>query len=325
MTQVYLTSLHRINPKLYFLQFHKEISIFFPENKRELLARSMVEFARLWMQFVKNKCERGRGLRPRWAYQGLDFLMTVCEPCHTIYLTDREFEDLKNCMDSCISHVIGTATPTTPEFCTASPRSVLEYPRYPRSRGSSPSPRTTLRSPLPRPHRKISSEQPPPIATPPLEVMEPSERKRDLPNGDTVDNTNVPSIKKQLASRHHRVRDSINRLELQLEEKHRSNNLIGCVTEHRSEDKIHIRYKRVTFGWQRGIKIGKYYKTIVVANFCLIKKKITIYDNLSLTRNILNHIKSYKLRRSFNLASSTTFFSYATSLHVHLTFAIKIL
>lgn len=241
----------------YGFEFHKEISIFFPENKRELLARSMVEFARLWMQFVKNKCERGRGLRPRWAYQGLDFLMTVCEPCHTIYLTDREFEDLKNCMDSCISHVIGTATPTTPEFCTASPRSVLEYPRYPRSRGSSPSPRTTLRSPLPRPHRKISSEQPPPIATPPLEVMEPSEKKRDLPNGDTVDNTNVPSIKKQLASRHHRVRDSINRLELQLEEKHRSNNLIGCVTEHRSEDKIHIRYKRVTFGWQRGIKIGQ--------------------------------------------------------------------
>lgn len=212
------------------------------------------------MQFVKNKCERGRGLRPRWAYQGLDFLMTVCEPCHTIYLTDREFEDLKNCMDSCISHVIGTATPTTPEFCTASPRSALEYPRYPRSRGSSPSPRTTLWSPLPRPHRKISSEQPPPVASPPPDVLESSDRKRDILNGDAVDGTtNVPLIKKQLASRHHRVRDSINRLELQLEEKYRSNNLIGCVTEHRSEDKIHIRYKRVTFGWQRGIKIGKCY------------------------------------------------------------------
>lgn len=125
----------------------------------------MVKFARLWMQFVQDRCERGRGLRPRWAYQGLDFLMTVCEPCNTIYLTDEEFEDLKNCMDSCISHVIGTATPTTPDIVisSSSPRSALDYQRYPRSRGSSPSPRSSLRSPLPRTiQRKISSEQPPP-------------------------------------------------------------------------------------------------------------------------------------------------------------------
>lgn len=123
----------------------------------------MVKFARLWMQFVRERCERGRGLRPRWAYQGLDFLMTVCEPCNTIFLSDNEFEDLKSCMDGCISHVIGIATPTTPDIVISgsSPRGI-EYQRFPRSRGSSPSPRSSLRNPIPRTvQRKPSSERPP--------------------------------------------------------------------------------------------------------------------------------------------------------------------
>lgn len=133
--------------------------MFFTEDKQESLARSMVQFASLWMKFVKTRCERGRGLRPRWAYQGLDFLMSVCEPCNTIYLSNEEFDDLKNSMDSCISHVVGTATPTTPDMCTTSPRIVLDFPRYPRSRGSSPSQRTSFTSPISRPSRKISTEE----------------------------------------------------------------------------------------------------------------------------------------------------------------------
>lgn len=122
----------------------------------------MVKFATLWMHFVVSRCERGRGLRPRWAYQGLDFLMTVCEPCNTIYLTEEEFEDLQTRMDSCISHVIGTATPTTPDIVisASSPRTWnSDYQRFPRSRGSSPSPRSSTRSA--RLPRKTSSENPP--------------------------------------------------------------------------------------------------------------------------------------------------------------------
>lgn len=29
-------------------------------------ARAVVEFARCWMQFVVERCDKGRGLRPRW-------------------------------------------------------------------------------------------------------------------------------------------------------------------------------------------------------------------------------------------------------------------
>ncbi|GLV40965.1 Mekk1 [Carabus blaptoides fortunei] len=227
-------------------EFYKEINVFFNEEKQESLARSMVQFASLWMKFVKTRCERGRGLRPRWAYQGLDFLMSVCEPSNTIYLSNEEFDDLKSNMDSCISHVVGTATPTTPELCTTSPRIALDFPRYPRSRGSSPSQRTSLTSPISRSSRKISTEEL--VSSDHYEIPD---KNLELLEKDSAYKSKLDIRKDQ------RIRDSINKLEYNLEERLKSNCLIGCVTTNRSEDRIHIRYRRVTFGWQRGIKIGQ--------------------------------------------------------------------
>ncbi|CAH2085924.1 unnamed protein product [Euphydryas editha] len=77
-------------------------------------ARAVVEFAQCWMSFVVERCDRGRGLRPRWASQGLEFLMLACDPYNTKYLSDEEFEALKQQMDGCISHVVGSRTPPTP-------------------------------------------------------------------------------------------------------------------------------------------------------------------------------------------------------------------
>ncbi|VVD03861.1 unnamed protein product [Leptidea sinapis] len=82
------------------------------------VARSIIEFARCWMTFAVEHCDRGRGVRPRWASQGLDFLMLACDPYNTKYLSDEDFEELKTQMDGCISHVIGsrlaTPSPTAP-------------------------------------------------------------------------------------------------------------------------------------------------------------------------------------------------------------------
>lgn len=139
------------------------MSRFIPTKSQEKLAKSMVNFANLWMSFVMERYEKGRGKRPRWANQGLDFLLTVCEPKHTKYLTDKEFEDLKSKMDACISHVIGTTAPSTPDsgFYSASPRISLELSRsYPRSRGSSPSPKQTYKSQRST-SRKTSTERSP--------------------------------------------------------------------------------------------------------------------------------------------------------------------
>lgn len=93
--------------------YHKEMCMLFSLEEKALLARGLVSFALLWMEFVRTRCERGRGLRPRWANQGLEFLITVCEPYNTKHLTDQEFEELKTCMDHCISHVVGTVSVAT--------------------------------------------------------------------------------------------------------------------------------------------------------------------------------------------------------------------
>ena len=74
------------------MQYHKEVCRLVTGDAREKLARGMISFAQQWMQFVKERCERGRGLRPRWSHHGLEFLMMVCEPQNTNYLDDQQFE-----------------------------------------------------------------------------------------------------------------------------------------------------------------------------------------------------------------------------------------
>ncbi|KAL4711612.1 hypothetical protein ACJJTC_003629, partial [Scirpophaga incertulas] len=56
------------------------------------VGRAVIQFAKCWMRFVVERCDRGRGLRPRWASQGLEFLMLACDPCNTRHLTEEEFE-----------------------------------------------------------------------------------------------------------------------------------------------------------------------------------------------------------------------------------------
>ncbi|CAH2040064.1 unnamed protein product, partial [Iphiclides podalirius] len=91
------------------------------------VARAIIEFARCWMRFVMERCERGRGLRPRWASQGLEFLMLACDPWNTKHLSDEEFEELKQLMDACISHVIGSR-PAAPADPPRRPKRALHSP-----------------------------------------------------------------------------------------------------------------------------------------------------------------------------------------------------
>jgi mitogen-activated protein kinase kinase kinase 4 len=71
----------------------------------KVLAQAIVGFSKSWMKFVMERCERGRGLRPRWAATGLDFLIIACDPNNTNQIDESEFEELKSNMDLCISHV----------------------------------------------------------------------------------------------------------------------------------------------------------------------------------------------------------------------------
>lgn len=41
---------------------------------------------------MHKRCEPGRGLKPKWANNGLDFLLYTCEPQNITGLNDEEFK-----------------------------------------------------------------------------------------------------------------------------------------------------------------------------------------------------------------------------------------
>ncbi|XP_012283041.1 mitogen-activated protein kinase kinase kinase 4 isoform X2 [Orussus abietinus] len=225
-------------------EYYKELCKLFLPEERTVLARSLVSFARLWMDFVRTRCERGRGLRPRWANQGLDFLMTVCEPLNTKHLTDQEFEELKTCMDRCISHVVGTATPvgnSDVENLKKIPRSRATSPSQPRPRTSSFSLSQRSRENLDSPDSSMNVKK---YSGSPV-----------ITDGQIVATLTVPD---RALARQQRIAFAINNVERELDERLRSRELIGQVTDRKKDvDRVYIKAKRVTFTWQRGIKIGQ--------------------------------------------------------------------
>ncbi|KAK9730503.1 MEKK4 N-terminal [Popillia japonica] len=237
-------------------EFHKEMSEFIPQEGRKKLTLSMVQFAHLWMKFTQERCERGRGKRPRWANQGLEFLLTVCEPQNTMYLSENEFEELKKSMDLCISHVIGSNGPLTPEsaLLTASPKLTVELVRpFSRARGASPSPKPTYRSQRSN-SRKPSLDQSI-TSTPGSENGESSpqflKKCESLQDG-------LLKAKSQSSRRSERILQAVGQLDTELDTKLRDAELIGHVVNCKDVVfKAHIRRRHVTFSWQRGIKIGQ--------------------------------------------------------------------
>ncbi|XP_028027484.1 mitogen-activated protein kinase kinase kinase 4 isoform X1 [Bombyx mandarina] len=183
------------------------------------VARAVIQFATCWMQFVLERCDRGRGTRPRWASQGLEFLMLACDPCNTQYLTDEEFEELKQRMDSCISHVIGSRSARTPDPAPL----------------ASPRPRARLHSPLSNAslHKDVPAPPTPPSEPEPLLCF--------------------PGAENTLHSR--RVTEAISRVEFAREQRLRESKSVGRVLE-AAVTSYEPKLRQLTFKWQRGLKIG---------------------------------------------------------------------
>ncbi|CAL7935979.1 unnamed protein product [Xylocopa violacea] len=223
--------------------YHKETCKLFALEEKAVLARSLVSFAFLWMEFVKTRCERGRGLRPRWANQGLEFLITVCEPHNTKHLTDEEFEELKTSMDRCISHLVGSANTAvnteTENLRRLSSHSRASSPCHARSRTASltlsQKPRDIVKSSdTPHSSKRTSSSS--------------------VVDGSASSTNNTPD---KALPRRERINRAITHVEKEIEERLRSRELIGQVTDRKAVDRVRIKARRVTFTWQRGIKIGQ--------------------------------------------------------------------
>ncbi|XP_015037191.2 mitogen-activated protein kinase kinase kinase 4 isoform X2 [Drosophila pseudoobscura] len=245
------------------------------------LALGIIAYAKMWMHFVMERCERGRGMRPRWASQGLEFLILACDPQITQHLDERQFEELKQQMDRCISHVIGI---------TSEPEKVARKKASPRTRKTSSPATSRSRTPTRTPMSAgiVLNPNTPPLQSPPYnkllhpqfslkeDMLQSSNAYSSVDSADYVDtpcrsspNGELRLLVPQtpptpaspggtpLALRQERVRDAVNRLDLDLEEQLRERRLIGQVKALNSCDKVHIRARSVHFRWHRGIKIGQ--------------------------------------------------------------------
>lgn len=70
--------------------------------------------------------------------------------------------------------------------------------------------------------------------------------------------------------RHERVVRAVSKVECELDEKLRSHELIGQVLDRKTVDRVRIKARRVTFTWQRGIKIGEFVYITVFILMCII-------------------------------------------------------
>ena len=271
------------------------------------LSLGIIEFAKMWMIFVTEKCERGRGVRPRWAAQGLDFLIAACDPTNTKHLTEEQFDDLKIKMDACISHVVGIVSEPEKTRKRASPRARKVSTG---NRALTPT-RTTALSPRTTSHDESKNylHQ--------LSVKEVSDSAISAPNTpqlirkqtsyDCSDSSVTPTLTLKVpkqniyspALRQIRVRDAVNQLDLELDVWLREHNLIGQVKTLNSCDKLHIRARSVHFRWHRGIKIGqgRFGKVYTAVNSStgelMAMKEITIQPNE--TRAIKNVAEELKI------------------------------
>lgn len=74
------------------LQYHKEVTRLVTGQHRAEVTPMLVNLARMWMKFVQTHYSHGKGSRPRWSNAGLDFIVFVCNPHNTRYLSEQDFQ-----------------------------------------------------------------------------------------------------------------------------------------------------------------------------------------------------------------------------------------
>lgn len=100
-----------------------------------------VTLSKRWINFVHKRCEPGRGLKPKWANNGVEFLLCVCEPQNVAGFSDDEFKvsssikqthyieislkillciffikDFKQLVENCIVYIIGKSDDSSSSF-----------------------------------------------------------------------------------------------------------------------------------------------------------------------------------------------------------------
>lgn len=236
---------------MFGFEYHKEVTRLVTGQHRAEVAPMLVNLARMWMKFVQTHYSHGKGSRPRWANAGLEFIVFVCNPHNTRYLTEQDFQQLVKEIECCREFIIGTApeakqpgTPLTPvlprHFRSSSSSSAIHQPPE-RSFSTQSSSSQGDNSPV------VNMTDSPMLRRRMLRKSAPSmEKSPDVPDSCAPLATEKPL---------ERVRRKIFKMDASIEEHLREERVIGHVSNvHR--DKIHFKPRTVNFSWQRGLKIG---------------------------------------------------------------------
>lgn len=226
-------------------EYHKEVERLLSGSEKARHAECTLKLADQWMTYVLHKCERGRGKRPRWANQGLEFLSLSLEPQKVASLEDDEYIKLKNKVSSCISYIIGdperSASPTEPG--TEIGRTSRSISKTSRSSDCSLSPvptRTNL-------SRNNSTD---------LEKLQFGQFLQPYPSTPDV-LRKCPQLHIKSGRRWRRINARLQKMEQERDKKLQDKKHIGFVREDTAPSPvISINCKKVTFNWQRGFKIG---------------------------------------------------------------------
>ncbi|XP_022089854.1 mitogen-activated protein kinase kinase kinase 4-like [Acanthaster planci] len=259
--------------------YHKEVTRLLSGEARQKLAESMQNLAHMWMTFVLEKCERGRGTRPRWANHGMDFLVVASEPRNVAFLSNDDFVRMTQVMSKCITHIIGNEDKScsgSPAFAVTSP---MDGSSLKLSRAWSKSSTRSTSDSTPSPHmpspvqfgelqRTNSTERflsLMPNSSPTEDLPEPPFSKRGTPSPmspplprmfHSISKDSAESLSKM--DRSERVRSKLQQLEERRNQKLQDWSLIGTVSDrHSDHEVVNINCKKVTFRWQRGRKIGE--------------------------------------------------------------------
>lgn len=262
-------------------EYLREMIRLYQGHSRSNLWHILLDFSKLWMKFVMTKTEPGHGTRPRWAAQGMEFLVTVIDPSNTESLSEKEFKKLKNEMQDCIIHIIGTAAPQRKQRLKQQ-RSSSPF-SFHRSRSVPPSlfrradaldgPRSPDVSPgnvtLPVDITRSSSSVETRL-TEKLNIIDRSENNSSSANStvsdaDTLDS--IPTISGEDGEEDEhdnlpiiRVRSALQEIDERRTAKLQHMRVIGIVTNKQANfasQLVHMNVRRVNFKWQLGIKIGE--------------------------------------------------------------------
>lgn len=209
--------------------FHTDLYRLMSGKERASLSEDLIDFALEWMHLATEKCEKGRGVRPRWAHKFFEYLRFVASPDITLHLSDEKFILFKKKFNECTCHLIGEKPKDSPSPVPS--KVVIPF---------NPS--------LSVPDNRRRSDTSDSIVSPVSFVSEGGSFPHHIHYESPLSTPEEYCLKRS---------NTILELEKKRDEDLKRKKIIGKVTGNCQRVRYDLSLRVVTFAWQRGVKIGE--------------------------------------------------------------------